>query len=473
MPRAVMGSMFFPRGGSAHVARALARELPAHGWDVTVVAGSLGHGGHGDARRFYAGLDVRPVDYTAAARAGDPLAADTPMQPSYEDRPDAPDRVFARVDDAAYERLVDAWARALRDAGAAGADVLHLSHLTPLNEAAARVAPDVPVVAHIHGTELLMLEQIGAGPPPGWDHAGAWAARMRRWAAAARRVIVLSEAQLDRVEGLLGVPAKRCAVVPNGFDPLAFDRRPVDRRAHWRRHLVAEPQGWRPGAAPGSVSYTERDLAPLFEGTALLYVGRFTAVKRVGLLIRAHARAQEASAGAEGAGAGGAGREGAGTGARTAYTRPAALVLLGGFPGEWEGEHPLEAVAASGARDVFLAGWHDHDALPDFLNASDAVVLPSVREQFGLVLVEGMACGLPAIAADAGGPSLIVEHGRTGWLVAPDDEAALADALVRAVNDPAERRRRGEAAWRAARARYAWPALAQRLTDVYRAARET
>jgi glycosyltransferase involved in cell wall biosynthesis len=443
MPRALIGLLFFPRGGSAHVARALARELPAHGWDVRLLTGSLGHGGPSDASRFYAGLDLHTVDYTAAAAAADPLGADPPMQPSYEDRPDAPDPVFARVDDAAYERLVDTWARALADAGAAEADVLHLSHLTPLNEAAARVAPGVPVVAHVHGTELLMLEEIDAGPPPGWEHAAAWAERMRRWAQAADALIVLSEAQLDRVESLLGVPAERCAVVPNGFDPETFDRRPVDRAAHWRRHLVEAPQGWRAGEEPGSVGYSTEDLAPAVEGTVLLYVGRYTAVKRVGLLVRAHARA------------------------RAKYVGPAALVLLGGFPGEWEGEHPADAIAATGARDVFLAGWHEHDELPDFLNASDALVLPSVREKFGLVLVEGMACGLPAIAVDAHGPSLIVDDGRTGWLVPPDDEAALAGALVEAVNEPDERRRRGEAAWATARERWAWPALAQRVADLY------
>ena len=45
-----MALAFFPRGGSAHVARNLAATLPAAGWDVTVVSGSAG--GHGDARRF-------------------------------------------------------------------------------------------------------------------------------------------------------------------------------------------------------------------------------------------------------------------------------------------------------------------------------------------------------------------------------------------------------------------------------------
>jgi glycosyltransferase involved in cell wall biosynthesis len=443
MPRALLGLLFFPRGGSAHVARALARSLPAQGWDVRLLTGSLGQGGPSDARRFYAGLDVHTVDYTESARAPDPLAADPPMQPSYEDRQGAPDRVFARVDDGAYQRLVDTWSRALTDAGAGQADILHLSHLTPLNQAAAEVAPEVPVVAHVHGTELLMLEEIESGPPAGWDHAADWAERMRRWAQAAQHLIVLSETQLDRIEASLGVPAERCTVVPNGFDPETFDRRPVDRRAHWRTHLVDAPRGWAPDGEPGSVAYDEEDLEVLAEGTVLLYVGRYTAVKRVGLLVRAHARAL------------------------TEYSRPAALVLVGGFPGEWEGEHPLDAVRAAGAQDVFLAGWHEHDELPAFLNASDVVVLPSVREKFGLVLVEAMACGLPAIAVDAHGPSLIVDDGETGWLVPPDDETALAGALVDAVDRPDERRRRGDAARAVARERWSWPALAERVADVY------
>jgi glycosyltransferase involved in cell wall biosynthesis len=146
-------------------------------------------------------------------------------------------------------------------------------------------------------------------------------------------------------------------------------------------------------------------------------------------------------------------------------------VIVGGFPGEWEGEHPLEAIRRTGAQDVFLAGWHGHDALPSLLAASDVVVLPSVREQFGQVLVEGMATGLPAIAVDAWGPADIVTHGETGWLVPPDDRIALANALVHAVNCPEERRRRGERAAEEARARYSWPALAEDVAAVYRAAR--
>jgi glycosyltransferase involved in cell wall biosynthesis len=426
--------MFFPRGGSAHVARALAANLPQSGWDVTILSGSIGGGGLSDAERFYAGLDVHAVDFGAG---------DAPMHPSYEDRPDAPDRVFAAVDDAEYERHVDAWAAALDDVGAARYDVLHLHHLTPLHEAAARVAPDVPVVAHLHGTELLMLERIANDPPSTWTHASTWAERMRGWADRAQRLLLLSPSQIERVETLLGIDESRCVVCPNGFDPDRFAPREVDRKAHWRHHLVEEPRGWRPGHDEGSLRYTDEDIAPLTGGDpVLLSVGRFTEVKRLPLLVRAFARAQRAT-----------------------HAR-ASLVLLGGHPGEWEGEHPYDAIRASGARGVFLAGWHEHDTLPDFLNASDATVLASVREQFGLVLVEGMACAKPAVAVDAFGPAEIVDDGRTGWLVPPDDEAALADALISVIDDPHERERRGARARETALERWSWPALAGRLAGV-------
>ena len=105
-------------------------------------------------------------------------------------------------------------------------------------------------------------------------------------------------------------------------------------------------------------------------------------------------------------------------------------------------------------------------------NTHPVQVFKLPREQFGQVLVEGMACERPAIAVDAHGPSEIVDHGRTGWLVEPDDRVGLANALVEAVNRPDERRRRGAAALEVARSRYAWPALATELAAVYDELRE-
>jgi glycosyltransferase involved in cell wall biosynthesis len=450
--RVVMALMFFPRGGSAQVARYVARFRPDAGWDVPLAVGSLGEPGDAShAGTFFKDLeDVRSVDYTASRDAPDPLAADPPFQPSFEDREDAPDRVFASVDDDAYERLVSTWEGVLRDAGAADADLLHLNHLTPMNEAAARAFPDVPVIGHLHGTEVLMLNAIEDGPPSGWDHAAAWADRMRGWARRCERLLVLSPDAVKRVPDLLGVDPARVVWAPNGFEPDLFDRRPIDRLALWRKWLVEEPRGWDESGEPGSVRYSESDLEAL-QGTVLVYSGRYTEVKRIPLLIRAFAAA------------------------RARFEGPAALVLLGGYPGEWEGEHPLSVVRSAGASDVFLAGWRGHDDLADGLNASDCVVLPSVHEQFGQVLVEGMACGLPCVAVNAHGPATIVDDGSTGWLVPPDDQEALEEALVEVVNDPEERRRRGEAAYEVARERYSWPSLVEKLGSVYdevRAGRE-
>ena len=446
--RVLMGLMFFPRGGSAQVTRYLAGALRAHGWDTTVLAGSLGEpGDDAHAATFFEGLDVVPVPYDDALASDDPLRADPPMHPSYEDRPGAPDRVFASVDDETYEHLVEAWTGHLERAGAADADVLHLHHLTPLHEAAARAFPDKPVVGHLHGTELLMLREIEEGLHPGWPYADRWLERMRRWAGRCSRLFVLSPDARRRAPGLLGIEPEKTVWAPNGFDPAAFDRRPVthaERLELWHEWLVDDPRGWAPDGRPGSVAYEERDLEPFRGlGPVLLYVGRYTHVKRIPLLIRAYARA------------------------KPRFEMRAPLVLLGGYPGEWEGEHPLEVIEKEGVEDVFLAGWRGHKDLPRGLNASDVVVLPSVREQFGQVLVEGMACGLPVIAKDAHGPAEIVDHGETGWLVPPDDEAALSDALVDAVNDDGKRARKGEAAYHEARGRYAWPSLARGVADVY------
>jgi glycosyltransferase involved in cell wall biosynthesis len=444
--RIVSAILFFPRGGSAHVARALARGLQTAGEELTLVSGSLsGDGQEGDARVFY-GPGARAVDFCPALSSEDPLRFDgpagtAPMHPSFEDRPGAPDAVFARLDDSAFESQVRAWARELERAGASEADVLHLHHLTPINEAAARVAPHVPIVGQLHGTELLMLEQIAAGPPAGWLYAERWAERLRAWA---RRCayLVVSPAGLERAHSLLGVSPDRLVPLAGGVDSDQFRPRAVDRRAVWRQALVEEPRGWLPGEAAGSVRYTDEEAERLADGVVLAYVGRFTAVKRLDLLVGAFARLPEAVA------------------------EPTGLVLIGGHPGEWEGEHPTELARRAGTEHVYLTGWYAQDELPDLLAAADVTVLASEHEQFGQALLEGMACGLPAIATASLGPALIVRDGVSGWLVPTGDEPALAGAMAAAVNDPEERRRRGRQAREDVTERFTWPAVTTQLAEV-------
>ncbi len=57
---------------------------------------------------------------------------------------------------------------------------------------------------------------------------------------------------------------------------------------------------------------------------------------------------------------------------------------------------------------------------------------PKWNEAYGNVVVEALACGVPVIAYDRGGPGEIIQNGETGWLVAPDDREALAKATLQA-----------------------------------------
>ncbi len=69
-----------------------------------------------------------------------------------------------------------------------------------------------------------------------------------------------------------------------------------------------------------------------------------------------------------------------------------------------------------------------------FVHASDALVLPSTAEVFGLTLVEAMFLGKPVIASAVGGIPEIVDDGLTGLLVPPRDPARLADAILQLAN---------------------------------------
>ncbi|MEB3288432.1 MAG: glycosyltransferase family 4 protein [Leptolyngbya sp.] len=85
------------------------------------------------------------------------------------------------------------------------------------------------------------------------------------------------------------------------------------------------------------------------------------------------------------------------------------------------------------------------------------VMTPRWVEAFGNVAIEALACGVPVIAYDRGGPREIVQSGTTGWLVPPDDVGALAEAMQRI--DALDR----WACRRQAEADYSLPALGERF----------
>ena len=216
--------------------------------------------------------------------------------------------------------------------------------------------------------------------------------------------------------------------------------------------LVTDPRGWDESGVPGSVRYADADLAAFADPTVpvLIFVGRFTEQKRLPLLLRAYAEA------------------------RREFGLRAPLLVWGGFPGEWEGEHPVTVVRNEGIEGVFFTGWHGHDELPLGLGCADVFVGPSVGEAFGQVFIEAMACGLPVITSASGGPLAFVndQPGRpNGWLVTPDDEHSLTAALAEATTGPDAagiRAERATAALAQVRARFSWAAAAERVIALYR-----
>lgn len=85
------------------------------------------------------------------------------------------------------------------------------------------------------------------------------------------------------------------------------------------------------------------------------------------------------------------------------------------------------------------------------------VMTPRWVEAFGNVAIEALACGVPVIAYNRGGPAEIVKPGQTGWLVPPDDVVALAEAMQRL--DGVDR----TACRRQAEQEYSLPALGDRF----------
>lgn len=497
--RVVMGLLFYPRGGSAYVVRYLSPALERAGWQVSLATGSLGQiGVSTNATTFFDGLDVHPLDATEAVRAwesgGDAIAHPQPMHPSYEDREGVPDVLFASVAPALADHLAVAWEGPLLAAGAGDADVLHLHHLTPQLDAVCRAWPDVPRVVHLHGTELKLIEGIRnraalaarlgetlatmadarsdelddhAGRLdtdderellrttrwPAWRHGEFWADHLTTQAHRADHLVTVSPQNRDAAIEVLGFAPDRVTALPNGVDIERFhprDRERGARRAAFRRFLVDDPQGWSPRGGPGTVAYTEADLDRLLgpddDATVLLLVGRFLGFKRMPGLVRAFARARER------------------------FARPASLVVWGGHPGEWEGEHPVDVAAEVGADGIFFTGWRGHEDLPEGLAMCDVLVVPSVDDPYPQVPLEAMAVGLPVLACRSGGLRSMVNldpDRPTGWFVPPDDGGAMTDALVTVVDDPGEVRRRGAHALQHARADLSWDGLVPRFEAVY------
>ncbi|WP_299235965.1 glycosyltransferase family 4 protein [Natronomonas sp.] len=136
------------------------------------------------------------------------------------------------------------------------------------------------------------------------------------------------------------------------------------------------------------------------------------------------------------------------------------------------GRHLDEDYAADARRDVRrngladrvrMAGELSDEALSSTLAAGHVLAVPSRYEGFGIVYLEGMSFGLPAIASRAGGAEETVTDGETGVLVDPGDPAAVARAIERFADDPDLLAAMGTAARRRYERHPGWPETTARV----------
>ncbi|MGW0965726.1 glycosyltransferase [Streptomyces sp. NPDC002516] len=310
-------------------------------------------------------------------------------------------------------------------------DVVHVHNVFPLLSPAVLAAcadAGVPAVATLHNYTQICppgtlqrdgrpcTDCVGSSPLPAVRHGCYRGSRL----ATVPLAVSLS---VNRRRWWSGVERFFCISAAQR-DVLAAAGMPAERLAV-KHNFVPEPGVVRTGA-----------------GEHVLYLGRLAEAKGVRLLMAAW---DEISAG------GGVG---------------VPLVIAG--------TGPLEAEVtawAAGRDDVRYVGLYDQEECRRAIARSVAVVAPSTwLEAFGLVVVEAMAAGVPAVAAGHGAFVELVEDGVTGLLHQPGEAASLASCLRRVTAEPDGNREMGQAARRRYEKDFSPAVGLERLLEGYRTA---
>jgi glycosyltransferase involved in cell wall biosynthesis len=228
----------------------------------------------------------------------------------------------------------------------------------------------------------------------------------------AEALIAISQAVRDWLVGERGVRSDRVTVIPYGLDPEPFERPSRDLRAEWG--LQGRP--------------------------VIGAMGRFEPRKGHETLVRCMPAVLS--------------------------RRPDAVLVIAGADVWGHGETVRSLVKSMGLESAVRFVGFQRD-VPSFMAALDVFTLGSRSEGFGLVVAEAMAAGKPVVVRRISPFTEIVEDGKTGFLVPPDDDEAFGGALTTLLSDAALCRRLGAAGGDRARGRFSASHMAAETARVY------
>jgi alpha-maltose-1-phosphate synthase len=125
---------------------------------------------------------------------------------------------------------------------------------------------------------------------------------------------------------------------------------------------------------------------------------------------------------------------------------------------------PAEAPKEPGVEA--LGPIDDRERLAELYANARVFSLPARFEPYGLVVLEAMAHGLPCVVTSVGALPEMVEDGRTGHLVAPNDGRALAAQLLRCIEEPEYAARLGTAGRQRVERHYTWGRVVERIAPI-------
>jgi glycosyltransferase involved in cell wall biosynthesis len=145
------------------------------------------------------------------------------------------------------------------------------------------------------------------------------------------------------------------------------------------------------------------------------------------------------------------------------------------FVGEGQLEGQLRSWGADRGKRVQVCTGVHHAEVPRYLNAMDVLCAPSQttprwREQFGRMLIEAFACGVPVVGSDSGEIPHVI--GDAGLVAGEADEAGWRETLASLLDSPARRADLAARGLERARQRYAWPIIARQHLNFFEEVRD-